>query len=151
MRRLFSETDVAAVGRECVARRYQRQPELAFPFEEMPSGNPGRLSDEDICLSLFASPFKPKRDARGIFQSPPPAQRLIRTHRNTVGKAEITQHCPRGFGFRVVGKKRPLATMLKQVGSEICQRKLAGRVGEVDRPIGGDIEVVSATKRQAIC
>ena len=38
--------------------------------------------------------------------------------------------------------------MLKQVCLELRQRKLEGRVREIDRPVRGDVEIVCATERK---
>ena len=75
---------------------------------------------------------------------------MIRTDGDAVREIKIAQHDARLLRLRIVSEEASVRSMLEHVGFQFGEWKLVRSIGEIDRAVSGNVEIVCALERDAV-
>ena len=117
---------------------------LSVPFEEMPSGKPGRLSMN--VSSIPSSDLQPEPPHSIFSRLRHQYKRLIRTDRDAVCEIKTFEQRSRLLCLRIEGQQAAVGLVLENVAVNCDIGYLEDASSEVDRSIRADIEVVKTAE-----
>src|SRR5437879_4213484 len=132
-----------------VATIYDGHPKQIAAVRQNAIRKTRQVIDEGFGFSLLLA-FQPDAadavGARLVHQH----ERLIRTDGDAVREIKIAQHDARLLRLRIVSEEASVRSMLEHVGFQFGEWKLVRSIGEIDRAVGGNVEIVCALERDAV-